>query len=180
MLGFKKVFQSVLVRFRIQIRSSIFKCSISHSWHVKQITKNTIVCEVTPYSVIKICRCFGGNDRFCGLVVRVLGYRSGGPGSIPGSTRKKINGSGKGSTQPREYNWGATWWKSNGSCLENRSITLTTWHPLSAKVGNHFADKQRSLGRYSSLADSDHGVFFFGGICYFHMQGWRVSQVRTQ
>jgi hypothetical protein len=29
------------------------------------------------------------NDRLCGLVVRVLGYRSGGPGSI---TRKKIVG----------------------------------------------------------------------------------------
>jgi hypothetical protein len=26
-------------------------------------------------------------DRFCGLVVRVPGYRSRGPGSIPGSTR---------------------------------------------------------------------------------------------
>jgi hypothetical protein len=26
-------------------------------------------------------------DRLCGLVVRVLGYRSGGPGSIPGTTR---------------------------------------------------------------------------------------------
>jgi hypothetical protein len=26
---------------------------------------------------------------FCGLVVRVLGYRSGGPGSIPGTTSKK-------------------------------------------------------------------------------------------
>jgi hypothetical protein len=26
-------------------------------------------------------------DRLCGLVVRVLGYRSGGPGSIPGITR---------------------------------------------------------------------------------------------
>jgi hypothetical protein len=28
-------------------------------------------------------------DRLCGLVVIVLGYRSGGPGSIPGTTRKK-------------------------------------------------------------------------------------------
>jgi hypothetical protein len=28
-------------------------------------------------------------DRLCGLVVRVLGYRYGGPGSIPGTTRKK-------------------------------------------------------------------------------------------
>jgi hypothetical protein len=31
-------------------------------------------------------------DRLCGLVVRVLGYRSGGTGSIPGTTRKKIVG----------------------------------------------------------------------------------------
>jgi hypothetical protein len=30
--------------------------------------------------------------RHCGLVVRVLGYRSGGPGSIPGTTRKKVVG----------------------------------------------------------------------------------------
>jgi hypothetical protein len=29
-------------------------------------------------------------DRLCGLVVRVLGYSSGGPGSIPGTTRKKM------------------------------------------------------------------------------------------
>jgi hypothetical protein len=28
-------------------------------------------------------------DRLCGLVVRVLGYRSGSPGSIPDTTRKK-------------------------------------------------------------------------------------------
>jgi hypothetical protein len=34
--------------------------------------------------------------------------------------QKKSSGSGTGSTQPREYNWGATWQKSSGSCLENR------------------------------------------------------------
>jgi hypothetical protein len=61
------------------------------------------------------------DDRLCGLVVRVLGYRFGGPGSIPGTSipgttrfsgnKKKENSSGSGTrfTQPREYNWGATW-----------------------------------------------------------------------
>jgi hypothetical protein len=29
------------------------------------------------------------SDRLCAIVVRVLGYRSGGPGSIPGTTKKK-------------------------------------------------------------------------------------------
>jgi hypothetical protein len=48
-------------------------------------------------------KCFANFYRPCGLVVRVLGYRSGGPGSIPGTT-KKSSGSGTGSTRPREYN----------------------------------------------------------------------------
>jgi hypothetical protein len=59
------------------------------------------------------------NDRLCGLVVRVLGYRSGGPGSIPGTTRKKVMGLGRGalslvSTTEELLE------KSSGSCLENR------------------------------------------------------------
>jgi hypothetical protein len=29
-------------------------------------------------------------NRLCGLVVSVLGYRSGGPGSVPGTTKKKV------------------------------------------------------------------------------------------
>jgi hypothetical protein len=45
-------------------------------------------------------------DRLCGLVVRVLGYRFRGPGStLPDFL---ISVSGTGSTQPREYNFGAT------------------------------------------------------------------------
>jgi hypothetical protein len=44
-------------------------------------------------------------DRLCGLVVRIPGYISRGPGSILGATRFSENcGSGTGSTQPREYN----------------------------------------------------------------------------
>jgi hypothetical protein len=39
-----------------------------------------------------------------GLVVRVLCYKSGGPGSIPCTARKKVMGSGTESNQPREYN----------------------------------------------------------------------------
>jgi hypothetical protein len=38
---------------------------------------------------LKEKKCRKDSDRLCGLVVRVLGYKSGGPDSIPGTTRKK-------------------------------------------------------------------------------------------
>jgi hypothetical protein len=61
-------------------------------------------CIPGDISQMKMMECTS-LDRLCGLVVRVLGYRSGGPGSIPGTSRKKKSrGSGTGSTQPREYN----------------------------------------------------------------------------
>jgi hypothetical protein len=48
--------------------------------------------ETTGAVPVLLAESFILPDRLCGLVVRVLGYRSGGPGSIPGTTRKKVVG----------------------------------------------------------------------------------------
>jgi hypothetical protein len=100
-------------------------------------------------------------------VVRVPGYISRGPGSIPGDTRF----SGK-------------WWVWNGvhsalwvqlrSYLEEKVAALVQKSENTAvgirhaghvapsiRIGTNFADKSRSHGRYGSLADSGHGAWFF-------------------
>jgi hypothetical protein len=45
------------------------------------VTNSYTFCDMKLYRLLK--------NRLCGLVVRVLGYRSGGLGSIPGTTGKK-------------------------------------------------------------------------------------------
>jgi hypothetical protein len=72
------------------------------------LAQDSSSCVLTDLFSIRISLEFWilqeAGDRLCGLVARVLGYRSGGPGSIPGTTKKKSSGSGTESTQPREYN----------------------------------------------------------------------------
>jgi hypothetical protein len=52
--------------------------------------KNLKVTDVTTNLFIRTY--YMNFDRLCCLMVRVLGYRSGGPGSIPGTTKKKVVG----------------------------------------------------------------------------------------
>jgi hypothetical protein len=96
-------------------------------------------------------------------VVRVLGYRSGGPGSIPGTTRfsKKKN---KQTVVGLER--GLLSLVSTTEELMDGEVAAPVYKIENTAVGIHHADdvapsirtSWQSLGPYSSLADSDHGV----------------------
>jgi hypothetical protein len=56
------------------------------------------------------------------------------------------------------------------------SVTQTTWHPLSSKIGTNFADKRLSPGWYCSLADTGHGICIYSLSITFTKMCWLLGR----
>jgi hypothetical protein len=81
-------------------------------------------------------------DRLCGLVVRVLGYSSRGPGSIPGTTR--FSGEKKGKQVVR-LEWGPLSLVSTTEELLDRKVAGPVYKIENTAVGIRHADHVASF-----------------------------------
>jgi hypothetical protein len=74
-------------RWRALMNSDSIKCWLSSGLTIGGFSSNAQLQSVSQSVSYNVHVSY---DRLCGLVVRVLGYRSGGPGLIPGTTGKKM------------------------------------------------------------------------------------------
>jgi hypothetical protein len=99
--------------------------------------------------------------------IHEFGYRSGGPGSVPGTTRKiKVVGLEQGplslvstTEELLDRKVAAPVYKTENTAVGIRHADHVS-PSIRKKIGNHFADKRRSLGLYSSSLTQTMELFF--------------------
>jgi hypothetical protein len=136
-----------------------------------------------------LCISHLSTDRLCGLMVRVPGYRSSGPGFVSRCYHIfwEVVGLERGPFSLVSITEKLLEWKSRGSGFRKPKLTAVAIHCAdhATSSARNFADKRRSLGRYSSLADKATELSYHLSICMFVIYDsdlgfsfWRMSWLR--